>query len=65
MAFCNRLDPGKVNAWRNRVSSGVSRSHRQCPACRRHSNGGRGVFIEERLSIWRCRYCGHEIATRW
>lgn len=65
MAFCKRADPGKVNTWKHNVSAGVALAHRQCPACSRKSTGGRTVIPEERLSVWRCRYCGHEISRTW
>ena len=65
MAYCKRSDPGKVNKWISNVAAGVSRAHRQCPACQRKSSGGRRVFAVERLSVWTCRYCGHEITRNW
>lgn len=65
MSYCKRNDPGQVNTWRRRVSEGVKRSHRRCPACLRASNGGTHRYPEERLTVWLCRYCGHQISRAW
>lgn len=65
MAYCKSSDPGKVNAWKRRVSEGVKRSQRKCPECQRSSSGGTVRFVEERVTVWRCRYCGHEVGRAW
>lgn len=65
MAHRKSDDPGKVNAWRKNVSDGVKRAHRRCKACGRSSSGGSTRFVEERITVWRCRYCGHEVGRSW
>lgn len=65
MAYCKSSDPGKVSAWRRRVSEGVKRSQRKCPKCERSSSGGTVHFVDERVTVWRCRYCGHEQGKTW
>ena len=33
--------------------------------CRRKSLGGTSRFEEERLVLWRCRYCTHEVGRSY
>lgn len=65
MSYRRTADPGSLSRWKRNVSTGVKRSHRQCPACGRRSNGGTHRFPEERLAVWQCRYCHHEVARTW
>lgn len=62
MAYHKPEDPGSINAWKGAVALGVRRAMRRCASCGRSSAGGTRRLVEERVTVWRCRYCGLERA---
>ena len=68
MAYHRTNDTGSVNAWKEHLSVAMKKVavSKTCGSCGRgNALGAKKLFVEDRFSVRKCRYCGHEQVTKF